>query len=120
MPSDNPERPSVEEMIEALRVEIMILEAKPTTGRQHLAALRAAQAQLEASRWRPRSVAPDTDDPILGYTPIAGDPAEDEQAGHYAITEGSFLRSGGWALCTLWQPIAPPRPPPPARGSEGG
>ena len=96
------------EMIEALRIEIVILEAKVTIAPQHLAALRAALRELEAGWWRPRETAPDTDDPILGYSPIAGNPAEDEQAGHYAITEGSFLRSGGWAACTLWRPIAPP------------
>ena len=45
--------PTREEMVEALRIEIMILEAKPTTGRRHLAVLRAARRELEAGGWRP-------------------------------------------------------------------
>lgn len=111
MPNDTP---SLDEMIAAVRYALSdaITDADnfpdSSADQMRVAALRAALQRLEASRWRPRSVAPDTDDPILGYSPVAGDPAEDEQAGHYAITEGSFLRSGGWELCTLWQPIAPP------------
>ena len=64
--------------------------------------------RLLSERWQPRDEAPNTDDPILGYSPIAGDPAEDEQAGHYGITTGSFLRQGGWENCIWWQPIVPP------------
>ncbi len=40
-------------MIEALRIEIMILEAKVTTGPRHLAALRAALRELKTGGWRP-------------------------------------------------------------------
>lgn len=102
-----------EEMIEALRERVAHLEYHrgrgPLGKRLHeLECMRAALRELEAGGWQSRATAPDTDEPILGYSPIAGDLAEDEQSGHYAITEGSFLRQGGWKNCTLWRSISPP------------
>jgi hypothetical protein len=107
-----------QEMIEAVRVEIMLLEARPTTARRHLAAFRAVLREIEAGGWRP----------IESYTPPL-DPSNALIAGQYPnglwYVEESFWRrdTGGHFSGRLldppthWQPL--PSPPGTSDGGEG-
>jgi hypothetical protein len=67
---------------------------------------REAEARLA---WRSRDEVPETDELILGYSPVCGgDEDEGGPADHYGVTTGRWLRQGGWEDCTLWLPIIEP------------
>jgi hypothetical protein len=124
MPADP--TPTLDDMIEAVRIEIMILEAKVSTGPQHLAALRAALRELEARRWRPIETAPKDGEWVL--TCIAGTllpfvAAFDDEPGdprwfslNRAYETGSSKQP---YQPTHWAPLLSLPPAPPAT-SDGG
>lgn len=104
--------PSREQKLEALRVEIMLLENKVTTGPQYLAALRAVLRDLEAGGWRPIAEAPRDGTHFI----VPGGTAY-WNAGLKLWISDQANRAIQWDV-KVWMPL--PSPPTTSEGGEDG